>query len=222
MRHCTSTGQPRHTSFARCSRSDRARPRSPSGEKNAAESKPLQLARICQSQRSALGPGNRCGSCTIVSHRRTNPLRNRHLGKVPGNTSTNHVVTTGAKCVSSLFITLGSAVCDRNSLLSHRIRRRSHTDPDAAVVGFPRTQCRLLRPAGRHRVNGWAGLCVCFGGEGGEDVVDAVAGVAEEHVGVVAEEQGVLYAGVAGGHGAFEYDDVVGVPDGEYGHAGDG
>src|SRR5699024_8137826 len=54
-----------------------------------------------------------------------------------------------------------------------------------------------------------------------EDLVDAVLGVAEEHLGVVAEEQRVLHAGVAGGHGALEHDHVGGFPHVQDGHAGD-
>src|SRR5690349_18134574 len=58
--------------------------------------------------------------------------------------------------------------------------------------------------------------------EGAEDVFDAGFGVAEEHLGVVAVEQWVLDAGVAGGHGAFEHDDVLGFPNPQDGHPGDG
>lgn len=36
--------------------------------------------------------------------------------------------------------------------------------------------------------------------EGAEDIFDTLFGVAEEHLGVVAEEERVLDAGVAGGH----------------------
>ena len=42
-----------------------------------------------------------------------------------------------------------------------------------------------------------------------DDVLDALLGVAEEHLAVVLEEQRVLHAGVAGGHGALEDDDVA-------------
>ena len=61
-----------------------------------------------------------------------------------------------------------------------------------------------------------------FPSEGAEDVLDAGLGVAEEHVAVLAEEQRVLHAGVAGGHGALEDDDVVRLPDPQHRHAGDG
>src|SRR5512139_2841453 len=58
--------------------------------------------------------------------------------------------------------------------------------------------------------------------EGLEDVLDAVLGVAEEHLGVLTEEQRVLHAGVAGGHRAFEDDDVLGLPYPDDRHPGDG
>src|SRR5665647_1155592 len=37
-----------------------------------------------------------------------------------------------------------------------------------------------------------------------EDVLDSILGVAEEHLGVLLEEQGVLHTGIPGSHGPFE------------------
>src|SRR5688500_20249565 len=54
-----------------------------------------------------------------------------------------------------------------------------------------------------------------------QDVLDPFAGVAEEHLAVVPEEQRVLDAGVAGVHRPLEDDDVLGLPDLEHAHTGD-
>lgn len=47
------------------------------------------------------------------------------------------------------------------------------------------------------------------GSERLDDVLDAVLGVAEQHLRVLLEEERVLHAGVARGHGALEHDDVA-------------
>src|SRR5699024_9059271 len=54
-----------------------------------------------------------------------------------------------------------------------------------------------------------------------DNVFDPFFSVAEQHVAVVAEEQGVLHSGVAGGHGAFEHDDVAGFPHVQHRHSRD-
>src|SRR6478735_9721499 len=54
-----------------------------------------------------------------------------------------------------------------------------------------------------------------------DDVLDALLGIAEEHGGVVAEEERVLDAGVARVHRALEHDDVLRVPHLQHRHAGD-
>ena len=57
--------------------------------------------------------------------------------------------------------------------------------------------------------------------EGADDVLDAVLGVAEEHLRVLPEEQRVLHARVPGRHRALEDDDLTGLPDPDDGHPGD-
>jgi hypothetical protein len=62
--HSRTTGHVAHTALAASSLAMRAGPRSPSGWKNTPGSSPRQAACICQSQRSALGPGSRDTSAT--------------------------------------------------------------------------------------------------------------------------------------------------------------
>jgi hypothetical protein len=50
-----------------------------------------------------------------------------------------------------------------------------------------------------------------------EDVLGALAGVAERHAGVVAEEQRVLRSGVAAVQGPLEHDHPIGLPDAHQG-----
>src|SRR4051812_29139798 len=47
----------------------------------------------------------------------------------------------------------------------------------------------------------------------GENVLHPLLGVAEQHGGVLAEEQRVLHARVPGRHRPLEHDDAFGVPD---------
>jgi hypothetical protein len=57
--HWARTGQVRHTDLAAASRRPRDAPRSPSGWKNCALSRPRQEPNRCQSHSSEIGPGSR-------------------------------------------------------------------------------------------------------------------------------------------------------------------
>ena len=60
------------------------------------------------------------------------------------------------------------------------------------------------------------------GPQGAKHGVGVVAGVAEEHAGVLIEEQRVAHAGVASAHAAFHHDHRAALPDLQHRHAGDG
>ena len=63
-------------------------------------------------------------------------------------------------------------------------------------------------------------LWCCFL-KGTNNVVDSVLRIAEEHRGVLVEEQRILHTGIARRHGALEHDHVVGVPSAQHRHTGD-
>mmetsp|Transcript_73624 Transcript_73624/g.221323 ORF Transcript_73624/g.221323 Transcript_73624/m.221323 type:complete len:480 (+) Transcript_73624:138-1577(+) len=58
-------------------------------------------------------------------------------------------------------------------------------------------------------------------GELAADLVERLLGVAEQHVGVVLEEDGVLGSRVASAHRTLHHDDLIGLPHLQHGHARD-
>ena len=88
-------------------------------------------------------------------------------------------------------------------------RGRRARDPGLSVGDVPRHALpREPRPAALSRRQ-----LIGATSQRAQDVLHTVLGVAEEHGGVLAVEQRVGDAGVAGGHGALEDDDVVCLPD---------